>query len=110
MRHAVATRIVAPERAVVDAGADGALDQLLPADVEPTRRRPERRTTNGLGPGVEPQLEGPVVVAAGVAGEERLQLADRVHPASPIAVSVTARSRPADWSKAAASTSSIDEK
>jgi hypothetical protein len=46
------------------------LEQGLPLEVEPTRRRPDRRPASRLGPGIEPQLERPVLVGRRVGPEE----------------------------------------
>ena len=50
--------------------ADRCSQQLLPGDVQPLRGLLHGRAPRRLGPGVEPQLEGPVLLGPGVRREE----------------------------------------
>ena len=78
IRHAAAAGSGADERPAGHALADRPLEQPLPLEVEPAGGRLERRPSRGLGPGVEPQLERPVLVGRRVGPEEDPHRLDRV--------------------------------
>ena len=65
------------------AHTDRLLQQSLPLEVEPARRRLQRGASGGLGPGVEPQLERPVLVGRRVGPEEDAQGRERVAGLAP---------------------------
>ena len=105
-----AGRVGADERPAGHALADRPLEQPLPLEVEPARRRLEGGPASGLGPGVEPQLERPVLVGRRVRPEERRAAPRPGRSASAISRADSARSCCATCSNAAASTSSIESK
>ena len=78
IRHAAPAGSGARERPGRDARPDRPLEQALPLEVEPARRRLERRPAGRLRPGVEPELERPVLVGRRVGPEEDPQRLDRV--------------------------------
>ena len=104
-----AGRVRAAERRRGHARADRPLQQPLPLEVEPPRGRLERRPARRLRPGVEPELERPVLVGGRVGPEEDPQRLDRV-AGLPHQPAETSRSWLATRSNAAASTSSIESK
>ena len=73
IRQAAAAGIAGREPARPDPVAHDPLQDPVPGQVQALRRGPQGRAAGRLGPGVEPELEGPVGIGWSVGAEERDQ-------------------------------------
>ena len=92
IRHAAPPDPAHANDAGRDPGRDRPLQQRLPLEVEPPRRRLDGGTASRLGPGIEPELERPVLVGRRVGPEERPATPRPATPASAISRADSSRS------------------
>ena len=69
--------VLAREGAGRHPAPDRPLEETLPLEVQSAGRPSDRGTSSRLGPGVEPELERPVLVGGGIGPEEDAQRLDR---------------------------------